>query len=161
MCINRLDAIMPTRATACFYTKFSGCQIQFIINDDKVSRAELVKAHRFSDRLTGKIHESLRFDQNNLLAVDGAVGNLSLKLFLPVGKTMTAEYFIRRHETDIMPVLRIFGARIAKSCNEQHGKEIPDLRKAIIRLPWLLLLLLRFLRCRPTSGQQAQQWSRW
>ncbi len=71
---------------------------------------------------------------------------------------MAAEYFIRRHETDIVPVMRILGTRIAKTCDEQHGIQTPY-QEAIIRRPWLLpQRLLRFL---PTSGRQAQQWSRW
>jgi hypothetical protein len=36
---------------------------------------------------------------------------------------MAAEYFIHRHETDIVSVMRILGAGIAKSCDEQHGSE--------------------------------------
>jgi hypothetical protein len=34
---------------------------------------------------------------------------------------MAAMYFIGRHETDIVPVCSILGARIAKTCDKQHA----------------------------------------
>src|SRR5690606_21663013 len=138
-------------------------EIEFVIDDDEIGGRQLVEAHGLADGLAGKVHEGLRLDQQHLLAVNHAIGNLGLKLLLPVGKAMAAEYFIRRHETDIMPVMHIFGARIAKTCDEQHGSEplySAPMRKAIIRRPWLLLLQ-RLQRLLPTSGRQEPRWWRW
>ena len=116
---------MATGAAAGLDAQLARNKVQFVIDHDQIGRLQLVEAHGLADGLAGKIHEGLRLDQQHFFTVDHAVGDLGLKFFLPVGKAMAAEYFIRRHKTDIMPVMRIFGARIAKTCDKQHGIQTP------------------------------------
>ncbi len=123
MRVDGFDAVMTAGAAAGLDAQLARNEVEFVIDHDEIGRCQLVEAHGFADGLTRKVHKSLRLDQQHFFAVDHTVGNLGLKLLLPVGKAMAAEYFIRRHETDIVPVMRIFGARIAKTCNEQHGSE--------------------------------------
>ena len=86
----------------------------------KVGGVELVEAHGLADRLAGEVHEGLRLEEDDLLAVDAAFGDAGPGTCLRQGeKPWRRCDRIRRHEADIVPVVGVLGARIAETCDER------------------------------------------
>ena len=145
--VDGFDAIVPAMAAAGLEADLARQQIKFVIDDNKVCRRQLVKAHDFSDGFAGKIHEGLRFYQKDLLVTQLSLGDFSLEFSCPTGKGMAAGNCVRRHKADIVALFCVTGAGVAKACNKQHRRDLRFTKRQVISLR-CRRLQLRLLRLR-------------
>src|SRR5690606_34982873 len=99
MSVERSDAVVTACAATRFHAHLSGREIQFVVKDGQIGRRELVEAHCLADSLARKVHESLRLDQDDLLAANTPFRNQGIEFLRPRRKGMAAVNCIRRHET--------------------------------------------------------------
>src|SRR5262245_5526659 len=88
MLVKRADAIVAARASAGLDPDLSRRKVDLVVENGEGGRRQLVKAQSLSDRLAGQVHEGLRLDQEDLFAVDHAVGDEALEFLRPGGEAM-------------------------------------------------------------------------
>ncbi len=69
-------------------------------------------------RTAGLVHEGIRPQEPDLVVVDSDVGDLTRELRAP-GATMPPRQLVDDHVPDVVPVVRVLPAGIAKSDHEQ------------------------------------------
>ena len=85
-------------------------------------RWQFVKARRGVHRLARRIHVGHRFQREDLLAADGALGGHALEPAPPGGKPVANGDDVQRHEADIVPIACHPRLRIAEADPEQHRR---------------------------------------
>ena len=86
---------------------------------------ELIEGHGLGEGAAGFIIECCRFHQQDfdaaIAGIDRAFGYLALELAAPGPKAMVGVNSVENEKSGIVPVAGIFRARIALSCEDQHG----------------------------------------
>ena len=122
--VQRAQAIMTRMPATLLVAKFGGGQIDLVVKDRDVLGGQLVEAHSFAHGLAAEVHEGLWLEQHDLLAFQITGAQAALKLRPPRCETMIIRNPVERHESDIMTVMRVFRAGIAKANDEFHGTEV-------------------------------------
>ena len=125
---DRAQSIVAGIAAAGFDLDLARRQIEFVMEDEDVCVFNFEKTLGFADRAAAFIHESFGLQQRDPLVADGAFTDEALKFFAPWGKAMCRRDAVERHETDVVAVACVFGARIAEAGEELHGPR-PDERR--------------------------------
>src|SRR5690606_13597658 len=116
---------------------------------------DFVEARRLRNRVAAIVVERLRLHDQRADAIDRAFADFAAKLLLPWTKRISARDRIYDHEADIVPVARVFCARIAEADEEQHLPLLTSRFGEGGRALLLLVLLFRrsaFGRCGAFGG---------
>src|SRR6202048_44368 len=117
---DRAQAVVAGNAAADLDAHLALRQFEFILKHGDLAGRELEEIRSLLNRATGLVHESLRAEQNHPFTVELAFRGLALKAAAPWCETMTPRNFIDGHESDVVPVMRVFGAGIAETNKESH-----------------------------------------
>src|SRR5690606_13327095 len=115
MRVHGTDAVMAAGTAADLDAYLAGGKVELVVEHDDIRGGDLVEAHRFADRLTGKVHEGLGLEQQHLLVIEATLGDEALELLRPGREGAAAGDSVHRQKTDIVPVVLIFGAGIAEA----------------------------------------------
>src|SRR3546814_8446200 len=123
----RLDAAQPVMAgmaAAALDPHLGGGKVDLVVEDDDLCGRELEEAERLADRAAGLVHEGHRLEQDNALPGDGSLGNVALEAGARSRKAMAADDLVRRHETDIVPVVPVFRPGVAEPYDQPHRRSV-------------------------------------
>ena len=93
------------------------------MENDCMRRLNFIEARRFANGTSAFVHVCLGLQQDDTFASNAAFANEAIKAHARRAEMMTMRDSLYRHESDVMPVLCVLTARIAKPDEEQH--EIP------------------------------------
>ena len=118
---DRAQAVMARDAAADLHAHLGGRQIDLVVKHRDVAERHLVEMHRLGDRAAGLVHVGAGQQQQHLLAADRAFGRHALEAPPPRRKRMPLGDRLDHHESDVVAVARVLGARIAEPDEQQHG----------------------------------------
>ena len=113
--IDITDTIMATGTTADLHPYLAGSKIEFVIDNDNFLTRQLVEFRRSGNRLARFVHEGHWLQRQNLLAGNFAFCNAALKPTPGRRKAMAVDDFIHRHKPDIVSIIPVLLAGIAKA----------------------------------------------
>lgn len=101
---------------------FSQWQIEFVLDDEDVVGGEFVEIHEFADGYSGKVHEGLRFDEQDFLAAQDAFGDFGVELLVEgkFRKRPRLAEGVEDYEADIVPRVFVLFAGVAQADDEFH-----------------------------------------
>ena len=120
------DSIVAARAAFFADPNAARNQADIVINHDKLRWIYLIIIHHLTDALAAQVHIRLRLYQNDLISLDHAFSDQSLKCFLPDINVILVRQRIQRHKSHIVAGSLIFSSRISKSCNYIHNSISPS-----------------------------------
>ncbi len=123
MRVDRAQAVMAGRTATGLHLDAEGIEIELVMEGGQRRKIELVETQRFADRAAAVVHIRGGLEQEDAGGADTASGNPALEALLPRFETMGVGDRVHGHEADIMPVERIFRARIAEADPDLHDAE--------------------------------------
>ena len=122
--VDRAQAVVAGEAAADAHLHLERREIELVVEDGQRVIVELVEAQRLLNRIAAVVHEGLRLEQQDAMAADAAFGDQAPEFLLPRAEIMHLGDDVGRHEADIVPLKRIFGARIAKADPQLHRRPL-------------------------------------
>ena len=95
-------------------------QIEIIVDDDEITGGDRKEAEELSDSRAATVHESLRFDQEDLFPVRLPLADQGVMLFLFNRDVIFRGDPIHNQETQVVPGPRIFPAWVTQTENNLH-----------------------------------------
>src|SRR5215213_2437000 len=95
-------------------------EVELVMEDGERLFVGLVEAERLLNRIATVVHERLRLHQQHLLAADTAFRDEASEFLLPRPEAMHFGDDVGSHHPDIVPVQRIFRARISEAHPDLH-----------------------------------------
>src|ERR1700736_5869916 len=117
---NRAQTVVSGNAAADLDADLGGRQFDFILKHGDLACPQLEETRGLLNRTPRLVHEGRGAQQHHSLAIERAFRGFALKTPAPWCETMTPRDFIDGHETDVVPVMRVFRAGIAETNKEQH-----------------------------------------
>lgn len=118
--MDRPQAVVPRMTTALFDAGLARGKVQLVMENGDVCGCDLVKRSRRLHRLAGQVHECLGLQQDDLLRAEPPFGHLTVIRFAPRPEPVVDRDPVNRHKADVVPVARVFRARIAKAHEKLH-----------------------------------------
>src|ERR1051325_5642879 len=103
-------------------------EVELVVEDRQRVIVELVEAQRLLNRVAAVVHEGLRLEEEDAVAAEASFGDQTAELLLPWAEIVHFGDDVGGHEADIVPVKRIFRARISKADPELHRRSLAGAR---------------------------------
>src|ERR1700710_1338087 len=117
---NRTKPVVTGAPAADLDAHLAVRQFELVLKHGDLAGRELEEIRRFLHRAARLVHERHGTKQHHALAIERAFRGLALKTAAPWCETMTPRNFIDHRETDVVPVMRVFGAGIAETNKQSH-----------------------------------------
>ena len=119
--MDRAQTVMARMPAAHLVFDLAGGEVDLVMQNHDILRVQLVKAHGGLHRLTREVHKGFRCEQDRAGRSEPPFADAALMFALPRGKPVIGRDAVERHKADVVPVARIFAARIAKANDQFHG----------------------------------------
>src|SRR3954454_3275073 len=117
---DRTQPVVTGDAAANLDAHLGWRQFELVLKHRDFVCSELEEIRSFLNRAPGVVHESRGTKQDHPLMIERAFSRLALKAPAPWCETMTTRNLVKSHEADVVPVVRVLRAGIAKSNKESH-----------------------------------------
>src|SRR5581483_8144246 len=115
---DRAKAVVAGEPAAATRLEATKGEIAVVVHDEHRVGLELEEPHRRGNRATGVVHEGLRLQERDLVAVDPDVRKPAVELRLPRAAVPPRE-LVDDHVADVVTVARVLAAGIAETSDEQ------------------------------------------
>ena len=109
---------MPGEPAAHLQLEPAELEVALVVHDEHLAGLELVEARRAADGAARLVHERLRLEQRDLVAVEPDLRELAGELRLPRA-AVPARELVEHEVPDVVAVARVFAAGIAEADDEQ------------------------------------------
>src|SRR5262249_45309442 len=115
---DRAEPVVAREAAADLELEAAEVEVALVVHHEHFARLDLVEARGSADRAAGIVHERLGLEQRELVAVDPDLRDLPRELRLPRA-AVPAHELVGYEITGVVPVARVFAARVAEPHEEQ------------------------------------------